>query len=130
MTGTSTTGQSIDLAALRGKVVVVHYWATWCEPCKEDLKLLEAARRKYESKGLRLIGVSLDSDGAALKQYLQTNRLAWPQIHEEGGLDGRLANELGVLTLPTMLLIGADGKVAERSLHAAQLDEKVGELLK
>ena len=130
LTGTSTTGQSIDLAGLRGKVVVIHYWATWCEPCKEDLKLLEAARRKYESKGLRLIGISLDSDAAALKQYLQTNRLAWPQIHEEGGLDGRLANELGVLTLPTMLLVGADGKVAERSLHAAQLDEKVGELLK
>ena len=128
--GTSTTGRTIDLSSYRGKVVLVHYWATWCEPCKEDLKLLDAARVKYESKGFRLVGISLDNDADALKQYLRTKPLAWPQIHEAGGLDGRLANELGILTLPTMLLIGDDGKVAERSLHAAEVDEKVGELLK
>lgn len=128
--GKSTSGQTVDLAGYRGKTVLIHYWATWCGPCKEDLKLLEAARRKYEAKGFRLIGVSLDNDADALKQFLRTNRLAWPQLYEEGGLDGRLANELGILTLPTMLLIGADGKVAERSVHAAELDDKLQALLK
>ena len=128
--GTTTSGKTVDLASYRGKVVLVHYWATWCEPCKEDLKLLEAARKKYEAKGFRLIGISLDNDDGALAQYLRNSRLAWPQIHEQGGLDGRLANELGILTLPTMLLVGADGKVVNRAVHASLLDEELGKLLK
>lgn len=128
--GTSTSGQTVDLSRYAGSTVLVHYWATWCEPCKEDLKILAKMQEKYGSKGFRLIGVALDNDKAAVTNYLRSNPVAWPQLHEDGGLDSRLANELGVLTLPTMILVGSDGKVLNRSAHAVTLGEELGEIFK
>jgi thiol-disulfide isomerase/thioredoxin len=123
--GKSTTGSTVDLAGYRGKVVLVHYWATWCEPCKADLVLLKELQAKYGKSGFSLIGISLDSNPQALAAYLKENRLPWAQIYEEGGLDSRLANELGILTLPTMILIDQDGKVLNRNAHVSDLDREL-----
>lgn len=130
LAGTSTDGKKVDLASYKGKVVLVHYWATWCEPCKEDMAVMRQMQAKYGARGFQLIGVSLDSDRSALTQFLGQNRLAWPQLYEEGGLDSRYALEMGVLTLPTMILVGADGKVISRSLHISQLDSELTKLIK
>lgn len=130
LAGTSTDGKKVDLASYKGKVVLVHYWATWCEPCKEDMAVMRQMQAKYGARGFQLIGVSLDSQRAALTQFLGQSRLAWPQLYEEGGLDSRYALEMGVLTLPTMILVGADGKVISRSLHISQLDSELSKLLK
>jgi len=130
LAGTSTDGKKVDLASYKGKVVLVHYWATWCEPCKEDMAVMRQMQAKYGARGFQLIGVSLDSQRAALTQFLAQSRLAWPQLYEEGGLDSRYALEMGVLTLPTMILVGADGKVISRSLHISQLDSELSKLLK
>jgi thiol-disulfide isomerase/thioredoxin len=128
--GKSTTGQTISLEQLKGKTVLVHYWATWCEPCKEEFKTLKELQKKYQSQGFTLVGVSLDSDAAALKTYLKTNPLPWPQLYETGGLDSRLANELGILTLPTMLLVDKTGKVVNRAAVTNQLDAELEKLFK
>ncbi|MCA9267132.1 MAG: redoxin family protein, partial [Planctomycetales bacterium] len=128
--GTATTGAQVDLAQLRGKTVLVHYWATWCEPCKQEFKTLKELQAKYNAQGFTLLGVALDSDAAALKQYLQTDPLPWPQLYEEGGLESRLANEMGILTLPAMLLIDKNGRVVNRAAHTAQLSEELEKLLK
>ncbi len=128
--GASVTGQQIDIASLKGKTVIVHYWATWCEPCKDDMKTLKALQEKYKAKGLTLIGVALDNDKSSVTQFLRTNNLPWPHLFEEGGLDSRLANEMGVLTLPTMFLVDAQGKVVNRAILAGQLDEELSKLLK
>jgi thiol-disulfide isomerase/thioredoxin len=128
--GTSVTGQTIDLASLKGKTVLVHYWATWCEPCKDDLKTLRTLQEKYKAKGFTLIGIALDNDKSSVTQYLRTDNLPWPQLYEDGGLDSRFANEMGILTLPTMFLIDAQGKVVNRAVLAGQLDEELSKLLK
>ena len=128
--GTTIDGRSVDLARYRGKVVLIHYWATWCEPCKEDLKTIKALQAKYASKGFAPLGVNLDNDQQALKDYLRATTLAWPQLHEEGGLDSRLANELGVLTLPTMLLIDKSGRVVRRNIHSTELEAEIAKLAK
>ncbi|MBW3600001.1 MAG: redoxin domain-containing protein [Planctomycetes bacterium] len=125
--GTMLDGRTLDLSSLRGKWVVLHYWATWCEPCKEDMKTLKEMQAKHASKGLTLVGVNLDSQRADAAAFLRTNSYPWYHIWEEGGLDGRPANELGVLTLPTMLLIDDQGKVVRRNLHVSEL---AGELEK
>lgn len=130
LAGTSTDGKKVDLASYKGKVVLVHYWATWCEPCKEDMAVMRQMQAKYGARGFQLIGVSLDSQRDALTQFLGQNRLAWPQLFEEGGLDSRYALEMGVLTLPTMILVGPDGKVISRSLHISQLDTELSKLIK
>ena len=128
--GTSLAGRQEDLASYQGKVVLVHYWATWCEPCKQDLVTLRKMQAKYGSKGFALIGVNLDSERTTATGYLEKNRIPWAQLYEEGGLDSRFARELGILTLPTMILVDKRGKVVSRSIHAAELENELGKLLR
>ena len=130
LNGKTTDGRSLDLTRLRGKVVLIHYWATWCEPCKQDIASIEKLYEQYGKKGFTPVGVSLDTDAAALATYLKGHRLAWPQLFEAGGLDSRYANELGVLSLPTMILVDAQGKVINRNVHVADLETELGKRLR
>jgi peroxiredoxin len=128
--GKSTTGETINLADQKGNVVVIYYWATWCQPCKGELPALKELVAKYGKSGLSVIGISLDYKQADLAAFLEENRLPWPQIWEDGALDSRPANQLGVVTLPTMLLVDRSGKVVSRSVRIADLDGEVKKLLK
>ena len=129
LTGTTADGRAFSLASLRGTPVLIHYWATWCEPCKVDIARIRELRESFGPKGFAVVGISLDNDRDTLVSYLGGNSIPWVQLHEEGGLDGRLAEELGVLTLPTMLLLDADGNVVDRNVMITDLEKKLGELL-
>ncbi|MEX2561543.1 MAG: TlpA disulfide reductase family protein [Pirellulales bacterium] len=128
--GASPTGKMVSLAQLRKKVVLVQYWATWCEPCKADLAQIKELQAKYGKDGLVIISISLDSRKEDLLGYLKSNPLPWLQIYEPGGLDSRLANELGILTLPTMLLVNQQGEVVNRNIHVTELDKEINSLLR
>ena len=128
--GPDVRGRKVDIASLRGKHVLVQYWATWCEPCKADLARLKELYAKYGARGFAIVGVSLDNTADDLKRYLQSNRVPWPQIFESGGLDSRLANEMGVMTLPLMLLVDPQGRVINRGIHVAELDTELQKRLK
>jgi thiol-disulfide isomerase/thioredoxin len=130
LSGNTLDGKAATLDLYRGRTVLVHYWATWCEPCKQDLVLLKQVQAKYAKQGFSLLGINLDTDQSTAITYLQSNPLSWPQMHEPGGLDSRLATELGILTLPTMILIDKDGKVINRNIHAAELDGELGKRLR
>ncbi len=125
LAGTAINGGRADLAQYRGKVVLVHYWATWCEPCVRDLNTIKEVYSKYGRSGFVPLGISLDYDKSQVTGFLQDNKLPWVQIYEPGSLDGRLANELGILTLPTMLLIDSKGRVVNRNLHISELEAEV-----
>jgi thiol-disulfide isomerase/thioredoxin len=120
--GQTVDGKSMNLAALKGKVVLIQYWATWCEPCIQDMERIGELRAKYAGRGFEVIGVNLDNNREDMVAFLTKNRLPWPQIYESGGLDSTPANHLGILTLPTMLLIGKDGNVISRNLHISELE--------
>ncbi len=128
--GPTLDGKEVSLAAYRGRVVLIHYWATWCEPCKQDMALLKKLQAKYARQGFSLIGVNLDSERATALAHLQSNSLPWPQLYEPGGLDSRLAIELGIITLPTMILVDNQGNVLNRSIHAGELDDELGKRLR
>ena len=123
--GQTLTGTNLDLQSLRGNVVLVHYWATWCEPCLEQMEQLRTLHAKYGRSQFKIIGVNLDAGAPEVKSYLKNQRFPWPHLFAEGGLDSRLANELGILSLPTMLLVGADGKVLTRNLHIEAAEARV-----
>ena len=129
LTAKAVDGREVNLAKLNGRVVLVHYWATWCEPCKQDLQLIKDLQAKYGARGFTPIGVNLDNDAADVMAYLKTKPLAWPQVYEPGGLDSRLANEMGILTLPTMILIDSKGRVVNRNIHASELDSEIRKIL-
>jgi thiol-disulfide isomerase/thioredoxin len=128
--GAGVTGKPVDLNQFRKKVVLVHYWATWCEPCKAELAQIKEAVAKYGKDGFTVISISLDNRKEDLTGYLRKHPLPWSHIYEEGGYDSRLASELGVITLPTMLLIDRDGKVVNRGINATELDHELKGLVR
>lgn len=128
--GRTVEGRTLDTSGYRGKVVLIHYWATWCDHCDEEMKVLKNMQAKYGKRGFSIIGISLDSERQSLVNYVRANRVPWQQLYEEGGLDSRLANHFGISTLPAMLLIDKSGKVARRSIHAGELDETLGKMLR
>ena len=129
--GDTLDGKSFKLTALRGRPVVIHYWATWCEPCKQDMKLLRRLQANYKRAGLQIVGINVDATAEMALGYLKETPQPWVQLFEPGGLESsRLAKTLGVQTLPTMMLIDADGKVVRHNVRAAELDEELTEMLK
>jgi len=119
----------VRTVAARGCPYFVHYWATWCEPCKVDIAEIRELYAKYGPKKFQVVGVVLDSDKDQLAKFFAAKPIRAPQMHEAGGLDGRLAEELGVLTLPTMILVDADGKVADRNLVITDLERKLDTMI-
>lgn len=131
LSGKTLDNKTFDLARLRGKPVVIHYWATWCEPCKQDMKLLAQLQTRYQKAGLQIVGINVDGRRADAVDYLNQAKLPWPTLFEEGGLDSSpLANMLGVQTLPTMLLVDSTGKVVRHNITASQLDEEIDKLVR
>ena len=129
LTGKSLDGKEISLARLRGKVVVVHSWASWCDLCKQDIDTLKKLQIKYARDGLTLVGVNFDETAATARASTTQLRLQWPQLHG-AGLDSPLANELGILTLPTMFVINAKGQVVRQSIHISELDTELAKLVR
>jgi len=129
LAGTTVDGSRVAVQDLKGVPVLVHYWSTDCEPCKVDLAQIRELQTKHGPKKLRVIGVALDGDKAKLVKFLQSKPLPWPQLHEPGGLDSRLAEEFGVLALPTMVLVGADGAVVDRNVSITGLEKQLDELI-
>ena len=128
--GQSASGGLIDLAKYRGQVVLIQYWATWCEPCKADMPTLKDLVSRYGESGFNILGVNLDTDAQEMSGYVEEYGLSWPQIHEDGGLDSRPANELGILTLPTMILVDKEGKVVSRNIRVAEIDGELKRLIR
>ena len=128
--GKTIGGKPFDLKRLSGRVVLVHYWATWCEPCKQDMKTIRQLRQEFAGSKFEVVGVNLDGQSDDVANYFKGNRSDWTHLHETGGLDGRLASEMGIFTLPVMFLIDERGRVVNRQIHGAQLKREISRLLK
>lgn len=126
--GKSPSGEVVELAKYRGQIVLIQYWATWCEPCKADMAMLKELVDKYGRAGFAVLGINLDNDPQAMAGYLKESPLPWTQIFEEGGLDSRPAVELGILTLPTMILVDQNGKVVNRNISTTELANELKKL--
>ncbi len=128
--GTGLQNESIDTAQSRGKAVLVVFWASWATPFKTELPELKKVAEKYRDRGLEVIGVNLDNERAEVDAFLKDNHLTWPQIFEGGGLEGRLAVEYGITSVPTMFLADSKGKVVNRNIRtSAEAGRQVEKLL-
>ena len=112
---TAVDGSSVDLSKLRGKVVLVDFWATWCPPCRGEVPNVVAAYQKYHDKGFEIVGVSLDQDKDALTSFIKTHGMVWPQYFDGKGWDNAIATANGVRSIPAMWLIGKDGKLITKN---------------
>lgn len=130
--GSDLMGGNVDLAAApyRGRVVLVQYWATWCEPCKADMVLLKNLLAKRGGRDFDIIGVCLNTNAADAKQFLAQDKYPWKNIFEPGGLDSRVANEMGIMTLPVMILVDQQGNVVHQNIQMAELEGELAKLIK
>ena len=108
---TSVDGKPVDIAKLKGKVVLVDFWATWCPPCRGEVPNVVAAYKKYHDKGFDIIGISLDQDKSALLSFTKENGMVWPQYFDGKGWDNDISKGFGIDSIPAMWLVGKDGKV-------------------
>jgi thiol-disulfide isomerase/thioredoxin len=118
LVGKTLDGKSLDSKSMNRSPVLVHYWATWCEPCKQDMAELRKVQSKFARQNLQIIGVNLDTEAAVATKWLSENKsYPWPHLHEQGGFDSSLAVRLGVLSVPVTILIDGEGKVVKRTSH-------------
>lgn len=124
--GTTINDQAFSLSQLKGKTVLIQYWATWCEPCQADFAELSRLYERYKQAGFEIVSVSLDESRQPVVEYLKQNRLPWTHLFAEGGLESSpLAAQLGVIALPTLILIDADGKVIDRGMSLTQVEREL-----
>ena len=128
--GNTSDNKPFNIAAYTGKTIVLHYWDSQNPATLTDLAALKAVQAKYARDGVMVLGISLDRDQKVLNGFLQQAQLPWITLWEQGGMDGRPANEMGILTLPTIMIVDKAGKVANRGLHISQLDGELGTLLR
>lgn len=127
--GTNLAGDAFKLSQLQGKTVLIHFWATWCEPCKAEFEELQRLHTKYGKDGFEVVSVSVDESKESVETYLKENRLPWLHLYAEGGLEGSpLAAQLGVIALPTMIMIDREGKMIERGLSLTQVERELKKL--
>jgi cytochrome c biogenesis protein CcmG, thiol:disulfide interchange protein DsbE len=108
---TGFDGNTFDLAGLRGKVVLVNYWATWCAPCRKEMPTLDAFYRRYHAQGLEMIGISIDFSRDLEKARRMAKTVSYPAAHTGGITD----NSFGTPTaVPVTYVIGANGVVRDR----------------
>jgi hypothetical protein len=129
--GRGVQNESVDTAQYRGKAVLVVFWASWATPAaKNEVLDLRKIADKYRARGLEVVGVNLDNERAEVDAFLKDNPLDWPQIVEGGGLEGRLAVEFGITSVPTMFLADAQAKVVNRNIRtAAEAGRQIEKLL-
>ncbi len=122
-------GGEFDLQQQQGKAVVIQYWTTSSKVCIADHAVLKELYAKYGGRGLEVVGVNLDYSRDQLLAYLKSNRLPWKQLYEKGGFDSRLATEMGVVTVPLMVLVDPKGKVVNNNIQAAEIEAELRKLL-
>ncbi|HLJ11541.1 MAG TPA: redoxin domain-containing protein [Planctomycetaceae bacterium] len=129
LSGASLNGGTTDLKQLRGKLTCIVFWDTNSKLCLEDLPQLKSLYEAHHAQGFEIVGVNLDPDKTAVGAYLTQHGVKWPQIHEPGGLESAPARDFGIISLPTMFIVDAEGKVLSRSATVADLKTLLAEKL-
>jgi thiol-disulfide isomerase/thioredoxin len=124
----AVNGGKVDLAAMKGKVVLIDFWATWCGPCVREIPHVVETYKKLHDKGFEIIGISLDQDRGALTKFIKENEMPWPQYFDGKGWDNKISSEYGIRSIPAMWLVDKEGNLA--SLNArSNLEAEVEKLL-
>ncbi len=129
LNGPSVEGAAVDIRSYRGKTVLVVFWASEYRVCEEDLPQLRALYNDYRAKGFEILGVCLDSQKETVKPFLTQHRLPWAQIFQPGGLNAPAAMNYGIVSLPTMFLVNAEGVVVSRNASVQDVKTALPALL-
>ena len=125
---TAVDGRTVDLAQLRGKVVLIDFWATWCPPCRAEVPHVVEAYTKLHDKGFEVIGISLDQNKSALEEFTKKYGMTWPQYFDGKGWENVISQKNKVESIPAMWLIDKQGQVVTTNARG-DLTSQVEKLL-
>ncbi len=126
----SPSGNEIALSSLRGKYVLIDFWASWCGPCRQENPNVVRMYNQYKDKGFEIFGVSLDQDRAKWLKAIEADKLTWPHVSDLKGWESSAASLYGVTAIPQTVLLDKEGKIIAKNLRGAALEEKLASLLK
>jgi thiol-disulfide isomerase/thioredoxin len=122
-------GDSVKLSSLKGKVVLLDFWASWCGPCRVSNRQLVKLYAKYKDKGFEIFGVSLDEETGDWKKAVTKDKITWLQAIDDRGWDAQSAIKWQVDAIPASFLINKNGDVVAINLEKNELEQKIKELL-
>ncbi|MGL5691645.1 MAG: thioredoxin-like domain-containing protein [Bacteroidales bacterium] len=127
----SIKGDTISLSDIvpDNKLTLVDFWATWCAPCRAEIPNIKEIYRDYKSKGLEIVGVSLDKEDTRWKNYVNENELNWVHMSELKHWNSAAGRIYGINSIPHVILIDQKGTIVSRGLHGKALREKIAEIL-
>lgn len=125
---TTLDGQRISLDDLKGKVVLLDFWATWCGPCREALPHMKNIAKNFAGQPLVILSVSVDTNKDKWKEFVDKNGMTWAQYHD-GGFDGSIARMFNVNAIPHTFTIDADGVLQDEQIGDASIEGKLKKLV-
>jgi thiol-disulfide isomerase/thioredoxin len=129
ITLTDLNGHALEPSNLKGKVVLVNFWAAWCGPCAEEVPQFIALQKKYQDQGLQVIGVSVDDDPEVLRRFYRKYQMNYPVVPGDIKISDAFG---GVLGLPTTFVIGRDYRIHGKHAGAtdfSMIDQEIAALL-
>jgi thiol-disulfide isomerase/thioredoxin len=122
-------GDSLTLASVKGKVILLDFWASWCGPCRFANRQLVKLYAKYKAKGFEIFSVSLDEDKGDWKKAITKDKITWLQVNDPRGWNAQTAVNWNISQLPTTYLINKKGDVVSIDPEGKELEESVKKLL-
>jgi thiol-disulfide isomerase/thioredoxin len=131
ITGAYLDGKAFDQKAYAGKVILVYFWATWCNFCVNEIPNIQAAHDAYHANGLEVIGISLDSERAAVENFVALRKIQWPILFSGKGGEDPVVQFYGIPGIPQLVLIGRDGNVITMNVREVEtLGTRLAELFR
>lgn len=124
------SGKMVNLTDLKGKYVLVDFWASWCGPCRAENPNVVNAYNKYKDKGFTVLGVSFDQNKDKWLQAIEADKLAWTQVSDLKGWGNEAGKLYGISSIPQNLLLDKEGKIVAKNLRGPELDAKLEEIIK
>lgn len=125
---TDVNGKVLSIQSLRGKYVLIDFWASWCLPCRQENPSVLAAYRKFKSKEFEILGISLDSEKENWLKAINTDQLSWLHVSDLNGWNNAVSKMFNIKSIPDNFLIDPNGKVLARGLRGEALEKRLAQI--